>query len=103
MLGMLLNGTFGANGLSAGLAVAVDFVTNALLAAGNSLHGGISSKGVLKGDLLVRGRHHHLLVRARASRPKILLAVNAMNSRILVSLASITLDHPVDVTIVGPG
>ena len=55
MLGMFLDAALGANGFSAGLAVAVNFVTNVLLAAGNPLYGGISGKGVLKGDLLVRG------------------------------------------------
>ena len=41
-------------------------------------------------------------MRNEASRPKILLAVNAMNSRIFVA-TSIALDHPVDVSLVGLG
>ena len=49
--------TPGTNGFSAGLAVGVDFHADVFLAAGNSLHAGISGKGLVKGDLLVHGRH----------------------------------------------
>ena len=102
MLGMFLDATFGANGFSAGLAVTVNFVTNVLLAAGNPLHGGISCKGVLKRDLLVRGCGFSSLVNTSARWSKVFIAVNAVHSRILV-IAEVALDHPVDVSPVGLG
>jgi len=100
---VLFDAALGTNGFSAGLAVAVDFGTNVLLAAGNPLHGGISGQGVLKGNLLVLGRHFHVLVGCGTVGTKVFIAVNAMNSRIFVSLASIALHHPVDVSPVGLG
>jgi len=67
--GVLLAQTLQANRIIAGLAVGVDFITDVLLATGNPLYGGISGKGLLKGDLMVHGRHFHPSVCIRASRP----------------------------------
>ena len=102
MLGMILDATFGANGFSAGLAVAVDFISDVLLTAGNPLHGGISCKGLLKGDLLVRGCGFGFLVSPGAGRAQVFIVVDAVHGGILI-FAKITLNHPVDVSLVGLG
>ena len=92
----------GTESIMAGLAVGVDLHANVLLAAGNPLHGGISGKGLLKGDLLVSGCGLAFLVPFGAAGAKILAALQTVHCGILV-IADITLDHPVDVSRVGLG
>ena len=58
---------------------------------------------VLKGDLMVLGRYFHVLVGCGAVGSKEFIAVNAVHRCIFVSLASIALNHPVDVSLVGLG
>lgn len=62
VLGMLVHHALGTNRLVAGLAVGIDLESDVLLAAGNALGGGGSSKGVIKGDLLVIGSNFHFPV-----------------------------------------
>ena len=90
------------NSVVAGLAVSVDLHANVLLAAGNPLHGDISGKGLLKGDLLVSGCGLAFLVPFGAAGAKILTALHTVHGRIF-DVAEVTLDHPVDVSLVGLG
>ena len=77
MLGMFLHSTHRTNSVVAGLAVGVDLHADVFLAAGNPLHNGISGKGVLKGDLLVRGCGFGFLVSPGASWAQVFIVVNA--------------------------
>jgi len=97
MLGMFLNCTFGANGFSAGLAVAVDFHANVLLAAGNPLDDGISGQGVFNGNLLVSSSGLASLVQLRAALAEIFVVIDAVRGGIFV-FTEIALHHPVDIT-----
>ena len=100
MFGMLFNGTLGADGVGTSLAVGVNFGTDVLQAAGNPLHGGISGQGFLKGDLLVSRSHLPPFVNTRTRGADMLVAVNTVHCGILV-IASLTFDHPVDVSPIG--
>jgi len=102
MLGMLLDSTLGTDGFGAGLAVGVDLESDMFLAAGDPLHGGISSQGLLKGDLLVRGSSLAFLVGNEADLSKVFSALNTVHGGILV-LTEFALDHPIDISLVGLG
>jgi len=92
----------GTESIMAGFTVGVDLHANVLLAAGNPLHGGISGKGIFKGDLLVGSGEFGFLVPFGAAGAKVLAALHTVHCGILV-IADITLDHPVDVSRVGLG
>ena len=102
VVSMISNSTLGTDGIGAGLAVSVDLHANVFLAAGNPLHGGISGQGFLKGDLLMSGCGFAFFVRNEAGRSNVFVAVNAVHGGIFL-LAEVTLDHPVDVPLIGLG
>jgi len=70
-----------------------------LLAAGNPLHGGISGKGLLKRNLLVRSRSFHFPVGDEARWSNVFVAVHAVHGGVLFP-ASIALHYPIDISLV---
>jgi len=100
--GVLFGDAKRTNSVFAGLAVSVDLHANVFLAAGDPLHGGISGKGVLKGDLRVSSRSFAFFVRNEAGRSNVFAAVNTVHGGNFF-LAKITLDHSVDVSPLGLG
>ena len=90
------------NSIVASLAVGVDFHADMFLTAGNPLHGGISRKGLLKGDLLVSRCGFAFLVPLGAAGAKILAALHTVHGRIL-DIAEVAINHPVYVSLIGLG
>jgi len=89
--GVFFNRTHRTDSVVAGRAVGVDFHSDVLLAAGNSLHLHLSLQRIVKWNQLVRGRHFEVAVDSKTGGSHILATINTVHSSILLT-ASLALD-----------